>query len=168
MAKLEDREPIIDTPPHLSRHPKGIREKERFWLGEHRKRVRRYDTTRLRGSTQLRGSTRSLRKSEWDQKMRKMDSIIRCMIWYEMRYKMRCKLSTPGSPEYILPVTPSISATAVSPYAPVAQFVSIIPVSSYTRRSSVLCQAEWRWWWETDFPATVAHVGSSSEDFQKS
>ena len=31
--------------------------------------------------------------------------------WYEMRYKMRCKLSTPGSPEYIPPVTPSISAT---------------------------------------------------------
>jgi hypothetical protein len=32
-----------------------------------------------------------------------------------MRYKMRCKLSTPGSPQYILPVTPSISATPVSP-----------------------------------------------------
>ena len=40
-----------------------------------------------------------------------------------------------------------------SPYAPVAQSVSIIPVSPYTRRSSVLCQAEWRWWWETDFSA---------------
>jgi hypothetical protein len=26
--------------------PKGIREKERFWLEERRKRVRRYDTTR--------------------------------------------------------------------------------------------------------------------------
>jgi hypothetical protein len=27
-------------------HPKGIREKERFWLEERRKNVRRYDTTR--------------------------------------------------------------------------------------------------------------------------
>jgi len=26
--------------PLLSRHPKGIREEERFWLEEHRKRVR--------------------------------------------------------------------------------------------------------------------------------
>jgi len=27
--------------------PEGIRENERFWLEERRKRVRRYDTTRL-------------------------------------------------------------------------------------------------------------------------
>jgi len=27
--------------------PKGIHEKEQFWLEERRKRVRRYDTTRL-------------------------------------------------------------------------------------------------------------------------
>jgi hypothetical protein len=46
-AELEDRVPNVNTPPHLSRHPKGIREKERFWLEERRKRVRRYDTTRL-------------------------------------------------------------------------------------------------------------------------
>jgi len=26
--------------PHLSRHPKGIREEEQFWLEERRKRVR--------------------------------------------------------------------------------------------------------------------------------
>jgi hypothetical protein len=32
-AELEGRELIIITPPHLSRHPKGIREEERFWLG---------------------------------------------------------------------------------------------------------------------------------------
>jgi hypothetical protein len=25
--------------PHLSQHPKGIREEERFWLEEHRKSV---------------------------------------------------------------------------------------------------------------------------------
>jgi hypothetical protein len=45
-TELEGREPFINTPPHLSRHPKGIRNKERFWLEERRKRVRRYDTTR--------------------------------------------------------------------------------------------------------------------------
>jgi len=26
--------------PHLSRHPKGIREEEQFWLEDHRKKVR--------------------------------------------------------------------------------------------------------------------------------
>jgi len=46
-AELEDREPIVDTLLHLSRHPKEIHEKERFWLLERRKRVRRYDTTKL-------------------------------------------------------------------------------------------------------------------------
>jgi hypothetical protein len=29
--------------PHLSRHPKGIREEERFWLEERRKSVRGND-----------------------------------------------------------------------------------------------------------------------------
>ena len=38
--ELEGREPIINTPPLLLQHPKGIREKERFWLEERRKRVR--------------------------------------------------------------------------------------------------------------------------------
>ena len=64
-------------------------------------------------------------------------------------------LSTPGSSEYVLPVALSISVTPESPSAPVAQSISVIPVSPFTRRSSVLCQAEWRWWWETDFPATL-------------
>jgi hypothetical protein len=45
-AELEGTEPIINTPPHLSRHPMGIREKQRFWLEESRKSVRRCDTTR--------------------------------------------------------------------------------------------------------------------------
>jgi hypothetical protein len=40
---------------------KGIREKALFRLEECRKRVRMYDTTRLRGSTQLCQSTQSLR-----------------------------------------------------------------------------------------------------------
>jgi hypothetical protein len=30
----------MNTPPHLSRHPKGIREKEWFWLEQGKKRVR--------------------------------------------------------------------------------------------------------------------------------
>jgi len=46
--------------PHLSRHPKGIREEERFWLEERWKRVRGND--RLPGREELyklRGSTKS-------------------------------------------------------------------------------------------------------------
>jgi hypothetical protein len=42
-TELEDRGPIANTPPHLSRHPMGIREKERFWLEDHKKRVREYE-----------------------------------------------------------------------------------------------------------------------------
>jgi hypothetical protein len=42
---MQGRQPIINTPPHLAWHPKGIREKERFWLEKRRKRVR--------GSTQI-------------------------------------------------------------------------------------------------------------------
>jgi len=44
--ELEGKEPIVNTPPHLSQHPKGIHEKERFWFQERSNRVRRYDTTR--------------------------------------------------------------------------------------------------------------------------
>jgi hypothetical protein len=40
MIELEGSKPIINTPPHLSRDPKEIREKKRFWLQEHRQRVR--------------------------------------------------------------------------------------------------------------------------------
>ena len=47
--------------PHLSRHPKGIREEEQFWLEERRKRVRgngrvpgREEPHKLRGSTKSR------------------------------------------------------------------------------------------------------------------
>jgi hypothetical protein len=64
MAKLDYREPIINTPWHLSRHPTGICEEERFGLEVCRKQVRRYNTTRLRGSTQLSGSTQSLGQSK--------------------------------------------------------------------------------------------------------
>jgi len=44
--ELEGREPTINNPPHLSRHPNGIHEKEWFWFEEHSNQVRRYDTTR--------------------------------------------------------------------------------------------------------------------------
>jgi len=44
--ELEGREHIINTPLLLSRHPKTIGEKERFWLEELRKRVRGCDATR--------------------------------------------------------------------------------------------------------------------------
>jgi hypothetical protein len=40
LLELEGRQPIVNTPPHLAWHPKGIREKERFWIVERRKRVR--------------------------------------------------------------------------------------------------------------------------------
>jgi len=73
----------------------------------------------------------TLGKSEWDQKMGKLESVIRCMIkWYRM-------LSTPGSPKYILPVTPVISD---------------IPLSLYPHLKSGLCQAEWRWLCATYYP----------------
>jgi len=46
--------------PHLSRHPKGIREEERFWLKARRKRVRRYNRVPGREEPhKLRGSTKS-------------------------------------------------------------------------------------------------------------
>jgi len=54
----ESREPIIITLPHLTWHPKGILETERFRLKERRKRVRGYEgipghdePPKLRGST---------------------------------------------------------------------------------------------------------------------
>ena len=42
-VEIEGRLPIINTPPHLAWHPKGILEKEWFWLEERRKRVRGYE-----------------------------------------------------------------------------------------------------------------------------
>jgi hypothetical protein len=34
--ELAGREPTINTPPHLTRHPNRIHEKERFWFEEYR------------------------------------------------------------------------------------------------------------------------------------
>jgi hypothetical protein len=43
--KIDGSEPIIDIPPHLSRHANGIRQKQWFYIKELRKKVRKYDTT---------------------------------------------------------------------------------------------------------------------------
>jgi len=75
--------------------------------------MRRYNTTRLWGSTKLRGSTHSLGNSQCDWRMGKIE----CVIHHIMKWNdVRCKLSTMGSPEYKLPVTLSDVATPVSPY----------------------------------------------------
>ena len=104
-----------------------VREKERFWLEEHRKRLRGCDRLpggdephKLHGSMKarqecLRNHTHcvdlwKLGKSAWDQELRKIQCVFRCL--------MRWCLSTPGSPIYILPVAQSISAIPVSPYTP--------------------------------------------------
>jgi len=46
-AELEGREAIVTLRRTSCSFPKGISEKAKFWLKEGRKRVRRYDTTRL-------------------------------------------------------------------------------------------------------------------------
>jgi len=40
---LEGRKPILNTPPHLAWHLRGILDNERFWLEEHWKRVKEYE-----------------------------------------------------------------------------------------------------------------------------
>jgi len=82
-------------------------------LEERRKKVRRYDTTLPWGSTQLHGSTKS-QKERVRPKVGK-DRVYIFVVWQD-EMKMRCCLSTPGSPEYILRVAHSTSFTPVSPY----------------------------------------------------
>jgi len=82
-------------------------------LEERRKKVRRYDTTRPGGSMQLHGSTKS-RKQRVRPEVRK-DRVCIFVVWQD-EMKMRCCLSTPRSPEYILRVAHSTSVTHVSPY----------------------------------------------------
>jgi len=77
---------------------------------EERRKVRRYDTTRPWGSTQLRGS-----RTERVRPDVRKDRVWICIVWLE-EMEMRWCLSTPGSAEYILPVTLSTSVTPVSPY----------------------------------------------------
>jgi len=42
-VELEGSESFINTLPHLAWHPKGILQKEQFWLKECRMRVRGYE-----------------------------------------------------------------------------------------------------------------------------
>jgi len=104
--ELEVREPTINTLPHLSRHPNASHDKEQFWFKEHRNRVRSHDATRRWGST--------LRKERVRLKVGK-ERVCIFIVW-EDEMEMRCCLSTPGSAEYILPITLSTSFTPVSPY----------------------------------------------------
>jgi len=57
--ELEGREPTINALPHLSQHLNKIHEKEQFWLQERTNLVRRSNTTRHQGSTQLRETMES-------------------------------------------------------------------------------------------------------------
>ena len=82
-------------------------------LEKGRKKVRRYDTTRLWRSTQLCGSTKS--RKEWVRPKLGKDRVCIFFVWQD-EMKMRCCLSTPESPEYILRVAHSTSVTPVPPY----------------------------------------------------
>jgi len=57
----------------------------------------------------------NLIQNEWDQKFRKIECNV--IVWYDETEMRRC-LSTPGSAEYILPITLSTSVTPVSPSNP--------------------------------------------------
>lgn len=58
MAKLEDRESIVNTLPHLLWHAIRILKKEQFWFAESRKRVRRYVTAGVRNGSESPGPFR--------------------------------------------------------------------------------------------------------------
>ena len=80
-AELEGRGPIVNTPPHLSRHPKGIREKERFWLEERKKRARKNDRVPGREEPhKLRGSTKSRKERVRPKAGKDRVCISLCMI----------------------------------------------------------------------------------------
>jgi len=58
-TEQEDSKPTFNITPHLSQHPNGILRPERLMLKEHRKQVRRCDSTQPWGSTQVCGSNKS-------------------------------------------------------------------------------------------------------------
>jgi len=109
--ELEGRESTINSPPHLLRHPHGIHVNEWFCFGEHRNRVRRYDTTRCWESTQMRGPTTS--RTERDQKLAKKACVF--SLNDRMRWKWDDVYLVQGLPN-ILPGTLSTSVTPVYPY----------------------------------------------------
>jgi hypothetical protein len=82
-------------------------------LGEDSNKVRRYDSSQRWGSTQLRESTKSRK-----ERVRAKVGIDRVCIFdgWQDEIRMRCCLSTPGSPEYIYCIAHSTSMTPVCPY----------------------------------------------------
>ena len=106
--ELECREPTINTP---LQHPNRIHDKYWFWFKEHRNWVRRYATNQHWGSMQLRGSM----KSRTDRVRPKVgtDRVWILNVW-EDEMEMRGCWWTPGSANYILPVTLSTPDTPVS------------------------------------------------------
>ena len=82
-------------------------------LEERRKKMSRYDTTWPWGSVHLRGSTKS--RKEWVGPTVRKDRVGIFVVWQD-EMKMRCFLSTPGSPEYILHIVHSTSVTPGSLY----------------------------------------------------
>jgi len=111
--ELEGRGHTINSLPQLSRHPNELHKNERCWVEEHRKCVRRYDTTRPWGSTQVCGSMKCWTE-QLGPKVAK-DRVCIFIVW-EDEINMRWWLSSPGSAKYILPITLSTSVSPVSPY----------------------------------------------------
>ena len=71
--EVEGSQPLICFPLHMAWHPNGIRETWRLWLKERRMRVRQYNTTRPRWSTQLCVSKKSCK--EWARSKDGRDSV---------------------------------------------------------------------------------------------
>ena len=113
----------------------GYCQKERFWLEVHGNRVRRYDTSRLWGST------RSLWQREWDQNIRKRECIIRCMIWLcEMRWQDGIQAEIYLAQSFLTIYSPYFLSSPFSLHfrsPAVTLFITIIPVPPYTRCVSV-------------------------------
>jgi len=102
-TELEGRGPIIDIPAHLSGHPNGIGEGEQIYLEARRKKVGTYDNTWPWGFTQLHGSTKS--RNVRGRPIVGKDKVCIFIVGQD-EMKMGWCLSTPGSPAYILRVTP--------------------------------------------------------------
>jgi len=105
--ELERRNPLINTLAHFAWHPKGICEKERFWLEERTNRVRGYEDIPTMMNRTNCFNLWKLGKSAWDRVLEKIECVF---------FGMRWCLSTPGSSKYILPVAESISVIPVSSY----------------------------------------------------
>jgi len=106
--ELDGREPTINTPQHLSRHPNGIHEKERFWFEERRNWVRRYDTTWHWGSTKWRGSMTS-RTEQGRPNVGKESLYFHCLIRWDGNgmmsiYSGVCRIYSPSLYPPLLPL----------------------------------------------------------------